>query len=51
MFIVEQGKRTTTSGEASGAKSKEGAFSEHGETIPTHMKVSGVYTETYDNDD
>src|SRR5437588_1855404 len=51
MFIVEQGKCTSTAGEVGGAKSKDGAFSEHGEATPTHIKVWGVFTETYDSGD
>ena len=50
-FMLAQGKCTTTVGEIGGAKSKEGAFSEHGEAMGTHMKNSGVYVETYDSGD
>jgi hypothetical protein len=50
-FTLAQGKCTTTMGEIGGAKSKEGAFSEHGEVMGTRMKNSGVYVETYDSGD
>jgi hypothetical protein len=46
MFIVEQGKCETDKGEIGGAKSKDGACSEHGEVMGNHIKVSGVYVET-----
>ena len=51
MFMVQQGKCETDKGEIGGVKSKEGAFSEHGESMGNHTKVSGVYVETYDNGD
>jgi hypothetical protein len=51
MFIVEQGKCETDKGEIGSAKSKDGAFSEHGEVMGNHIKVSGVYVETYDSGD
>ena len=50
-FLLQQGKCETTSGEVGGAKSKEGAFSEHGEATGTRTKGWGVYTETYDSGD
>jgi hypothetical protein len=51
VFVVQQGKCETDKGEIGGAKSKDGAFSEHGEVVGNHSKVSGVYVETYDNGD
>lgn len=50
-FLVQQGKCETTSGEVAGEKSKQGAFSEHGEATGTHSKAWGVYVETYENGD
>src|SRR5215470_7633455 len=49
-FLLQQGK-CEASGEVGGAKSKEGAFSEHGEAMGTHTKGSGVFVETYDSGD
>jgi hypothetical protein len=50
-YMLQQGKCETTNGEISGAKSKEGAFSEHGEAAGTRTKAWGTYVETYDNGD
>jgi hypothetical protein len=50
-FMVQQGKCTTDQGEIGGAKSKEGAFSEHDDVMGNHLKAWGVYVETYDNGD
>jgi len=50
-FVVQQGKCQTDKGEIGGAKSKEGAFAEHGEVMGNHTKVAGVYVDTYDNGD
>jgi len=50
-LIVEQGKCETDKGEIGGAKSKDGAFAEHGEVMGNHIKVSGLYVETYDGGD
>jgi len=49
-FMVAQGK-CVSMGELGGAKSKEGAFSEHRDVMGSHMKAWGVYTETYDSGD
>jgi len=49
-FTLAQGK-CTSKGEVGGAMSKEGAFSEHGDVTPTHMKNWGVFVETYDSGD
>ena len=51
MFMIQQGKCESATGEVGGAKSKEGAFSEHGEATGTHTKGSGVYVETFDSGD
>ena len=50
-FMIQQGKCETTAGEVGGAKSKAGAFSEHGEATGTSSKAWGVYVETYDSGD
>ena len=50
-FALAQGKCVTTKGEVGGAASKEGAFSEHQEISGNHVKVWGVYVETYDSAD
>jgi len=50
-FMLQQGKCETTTGEIGGAKSKQGAFSEHDESTGTHMKGWGVYVETFDSGD
>jgi len=51
VFMLQQGKCTTTTGEVGGAKSKEGVFAEHDDVTPTHMRGWGVYVETYDSGD
>jgi hypothetical protein len=51
MFMVQTGKCTTAKGEVGGAKSKEGMYSEHGETTGTQSKVWGLYAEMYDSGD
>ena len=51
VFTIQQGKCTTDNGEIGGAKSKEGAFSEHDEVMGNHLKAWGMYVETYDNGD
>ena len=50
-FMVQQGKCTTDKGEIGGAKSKEGAFSEHDDVMGNHLKAWGVYVESYENGD
>ncbi len=50
-FMLQQGKCETTTGEVGGAKSKQGAFSEHDEAAGTRLKGWGVYVETYDSGD
>jgi len=50
-FMLAQGNCTTAKGEAGGAMSKSGVFSEHGEAMGTKVKNSGVYVETYDSGD
>jgi len=49
-FALAQGK-CVTKGEVGGATSKEGAFSEHQEISGDHLKVWGVYVETFDTGD
>ena len=51
MFALAQGKCVTTKGEVAGATSKEGAFSEHQEISGSHVKLWGVYVETFDSGD
>lgn len=51
MFLVQQGKCTTEKGEIGGAKSKEGTYVEHGDATPARVRVTGVYTESYDSGD
>ncbi len=50
VFTLVQGK-CSMKGEIGGAASKEGVFSEHGETAGTRSKSSGVYVETLDSGD
>ena len=50
-FMLQQGKCETATGEVEGAKSTQGAFSEHDEATGTHLKGWGVYVETYDSGD
>lgn len=50
VFTLAQGK-CASMGEIGGVASKEGAFSEHGETAGNRSKSSGVFVETYDNGD
>lgn len=50
MFMLQQGK-CESMGEIGGARSKEGAFSEHNEAMGNHIKGWGVYVETYDSGD
>ncbi len=50
-FLLQQGKCESSAGEVGGAKSKEGAFSEHGEAMGAHTKGSGVFVETLDSGD
>lgn len=50
IFMIQQGK-CEPMGEVNGAKTKEGMFAEHGEVMGTHIRASGVYTETYDSGD
>jgi hypothetical protein len=49
-FVLSQGKCSVT-GKVNGATGKDGAYSEHGEATPTHLKNWGVYTVTFDNGD
>ncbi len=49
-FALAQGK-CATKGEVGGAQSKEGVFSEHQEISGSHVKVWGVYVETFDSGD
>ena len=51
VVLIEQGKCTTAKGEIGGAKSKDGAYVEHGDATPTRVRVTGVYTENYDSGD
>ncbi|MGH9512316.1 MAG: hypothetical protein ACRD2U_09285 [Terriglobales bacterium] len=51
VFIIAQGKCTTTKGEIAGVMSKDGTFSEHDDATPSHMRGWGVYTENYANGD
>jgi hypothetical protein len=51
VFMIQQGKCTTASGEIGDAKSKEGTYTEHDEVMGNHLKAWGVYVETYDNGD
>lgn len=51
MFVLQSGKCTTDKGEVGGVKSKEGTYTEHGDVMGDHSKVSGMYVETYDNGD
>ena len=48
--MIAQGK-CETQGEVSGAASKEGTFSEHGEVTGNRSKTWGVYVETFDSGD
>jgi hypothetical protein len=50
-FMLEKGTCDATTGEVEGAKSKQGAFVEHGEVSGTHTQAWGVYVETFDNGD
>jgi hypothetical protein len=50
VFMLQQGK-CESAGEVEGAKSKEGAFSEHDEASGTRLKGWGVYVETFDSGD
>ena len=51
VFMIQQGKCETTSGEMEGVKSKDGSFAEHGENSATRTQSWGLYTETYENGD
>ena len=51
VFMIQQGKCETATGEMEGVKSKGGAFAEHGESSATRTQSWGVYTETYENGD
>lgn len=50
VFMLGQGKCTVT-GSVNGAAGKSGAFSEHADATPTHIRTWGVYTVTFDNGD
>jgi hypothetical protein len=50
VFALAQGK-CATKGEVGGAQSKEGMFSEHQDISGNHVKVWGVYVETFDSGD
>jgi hypothetical protein len=50
VFALVQGK-CATKGEVSGAQSKEGMYSEHQEISGNHVKVWGVYVETFESGD
>jgi hypothetical protein len=49
-FMLQQGK-CESQGEVGGAKSKQGAFSEHNEANGMQLKGWGVYVETFDSGD
>lgn len=50
VFALAQGK-CATKGEVGGAQSKEGMFSEHQDISGKHVKVWGIYVETFDSGD
>jgi len=50
-FMIQQGKCTTDKGEIGGAKSKDGAYSEHDDAMGNRVKGWGVYVENYDSGD
>jgi hypothetical protein len=50
LFTLQTGK-CESMGEIGGAKSKEGAFSEHTDTMGSRVKAWGVYVETFDSGD
>lgn len=50
-YLLQQGKCETATGEVEGAKSKQGAFAEHGESTATRIQGWGTYVESYDSGD